>query len=516
VDPRTEIITKGVLSLLALLAIVWRHRPASRLRPEQAGQLLWLVALVAGLAYFNFGHFHGRSAIHHWEQFHYYLGSKYFPELRYDGLYVASLAAEEEIGLRQNPQTHTRDLRNNEVVRTTLLEGHQREVRQRFSDSRWRDFTDDVEHFLRSNNYRYITRIRLDHGYNPTPTWTFTARLFSRWLPARDGGLALVAWLDPLLLAALFFAIFKTFGSRVGCLSLIVFGLGYGWRYDWVGGAMLRQDWLAAIGIAICLLDRKRYLLAGALIAYASMVRVFPAAFLVGAAVLWCVALVQGKDRTWARRIAAGFALGIILCLLAGSLVGAGPSAWSEFRSNLEKHHDTWLTNNVGLKNTVLYDRSTMRRDLVDFSLPEPWIHWQARMNVLEDERRPAILLATALFLALVVLAARRQTLSQASVLGIVVIFSAVVLTCYYWVMLLLIPVGRGRWLPTTGWLALNTGLFALHLVTPSFEMIYGVMSWALAVFFVAWMAPDTFASLKELRATISTPSDGDQRGQNR
>ena len=41
------------------------------------------------------------------------------------------------------------------------------------------------------------------------------------------------------------------------------------------------------------------------------------------------------------------------------------------------------------------------------------------------------------------------------------VAFAVVVLTCYYWVMLLLVPLGRGRWGPTAGWLGLNTALFA-------------------------------------------------------
>jgi hypothetical protein len=157
-----------------------------------------------------------------------------------------------------------------------------------------------------------------------------------------------------------------------------------------------------------------------------------------------------------------------------------------------------------------------MRREQVDFSLPEPWIHWQARMHALEQQRRPVILAAAGCFLVAVILACRRQELYQASVLGTAVVFAAVVLTCYYWIMMLLIPLGRGRWLPTAGWMTVNSGLFALHLITPSFEMIYGLMSWALAAFFLAWMAPDVVASVKEIRSTTPQPGDGDHRGQNR
>ena len=500
-DAHTEILIKGGLSVFALAAVVWRHRPANPLKPEKAGQLLWLIAIAAALAYTNFGQFHGRSGIHHWEQFHYFLGSKYFPEVRYDGLYVASLAAEREIDLGRPPQSHMRDLRTNEVVRTSTLAGQEREIRKRFTDDRWKSFVADVQFFLHSNNYNYITRIRSDHGYNPTPTWTFAARLFSRWPAASDQSLTALAWLDPLLLTALFMMIFRTYGSRVGCLALIVFGLGYPWRFYWVGGAFLRQDWLVAVGVAVCLFHRKRYALGGGLIAYAAMVRVFPGAFLVGAAVLGVQALVRRQPIARCGRVAAGFVVGLAISVAAGCLSGVGPSAWTQFRTNLEKHHGTWLTNNVGLKNTVLYDGATMRREDVDFRLPEPWIHWQEKMNRLERQRRPAIIVVSGFFLAAVLLAARRQELDQASVLGVVVIFAVVVLTCYYWVMLLLVPLGKGRWLPTAGWLTINISLYGLHLLTPSFEMIYGLFSWSLAVFFLAWLAPDAVASIKEIRS---------------
>jgi hypothetical protein len=88
-------------------------------------------------------------------------------------------------------------------------------------------------------------------------------------------------------------------------------------------------------------------------------------------------------------------------------------------------------------------------------------------------------------------------------VLGTAVAFGAVVLTCYYWVMLLMVPLARGRWGPTTGWLAINTGLYGLHLVTPAFEMIYGLMSWALLVFFLLWLGGDALKSGREFVTSV-------------
>jgi hypothetical protein len=394
-----------------------------------------------------------------------------------------------------------RDLRTNKVVPLRSLTNHMTEVRARFSDERWSVFREDVRHFLESNQYSYITKIRKDHGYNPTPTWTFTARLFSIWPSATQASLTALAWLDPILLGLMFLMVFRTFGSRIGCLALIIFGLGYPWRFDWVGGAFLRQDWLAAVGVAVCLLKKQRFSLAGGLIAYATMVRVFPGGFLVGPAVVFARHLFERRPTVWFWRLTAGFLVGVLLCLAAGSLTGHGPSAWVEFRANLEKHHGTWLTNNVGLKNVLLYDRATMRREDVDFRLPEPWIQWQGKMNRLQDERQPWLLLASACMLAVVAGAAWRYEIHEAAVLGVVVAFAVVVLTCYYWVMLLLVPMGKGRWGPTAAWLGLNTALYAGHSMfrtTLSFEAIYGLLSWALMIFFLAWIGPDAWKTGRE------------------
>jgi hypothetical protein len=513
VDITSELLVKGGLSLLALLLVVWRHLRPGDLKPNQAGQLLAVMTVVAAAAYTNFGQFHGVSIIHHWEQFHYFLGSKYFPEVGYDGLYVATLAAERELDLGHGPQPVMRDLRTNEVVPIGSLVNHMKEVRARFSDQRWHAFRSDVDYFLKASKYSYIKSIRCDHGYNPTPTWTFTARLFSAWLPASDATLRALAWIDPLLLAAMFAMIFRTFGTRVGCLAVIIFGVGYPWRFDWVGGAFLRQDWLAAVGIAVCLLRRRCFTVAGLLVAYATMVRVFPGGFLVGPAVVAMRHLIEHRPIAWFRRLALGFAAGVMLFLAAGSLTGAGPSAWSDFKWNLGKHHGTWLTNNVGLENLLLYDRATMRREDVDFRLPEPWIKWQTKMNRLQSERRPWLLLASATFLAIVAAAAWRMEAHEAAVLGMAVAFAVVVLTCYYWVMLLLVPAGRGRWGPTAAWLGLNTGLFALHFAFVdhlSFELLYGLLSWALAIFFLAWMWPDAWRTAREGWTRIRNRAGGD------
>lgn len=477
-----EIWIKGILCLLAVPVVLFRDRAAHPRSPRRASSLLLFLAVVAAATYYNFGGFHGRGYVHYWEHFHYHLGSKYFPELGYDGLYAASLAAQAETRPAMELQTWVRDLRTNRVISATGVLAHGREVRERFEPERWRRFTSDHDHFLERMDPGYLEQVRRDHGYNPTPTWTFVARLFDAWIPTGSDSLALLAALDPLLLAVLFVFLFSTYGSRVASLCLVVFGLGYPWRFDWIGGAFLRLDWLVAVGVAVCLMRRERYRWAGALIAYAGMVRIFPFVLLLGPGVLAVRAILRREDLSWAWRFAQGFALSLVLCVAAGGLTGRGFDAWGELAANLEKHHGTWLTNNVGLENLVLYDLDTLRRKDVDFSLPEPWIGWQRKMSRLEEERGLWIWSLASLYLALVAAASWRARRDESLVLGIGAVFALALLTCYYWAMLLLVPLRGGRRAAAV-LLLLSAGLYALHLLTPpSFEMIYGVMSWALAL----------------------------------
>ncbi len=500
-DHSAEIWTKGTLCLLALLLILWRSRRGGPLPSGKAGQLLSGMALLAVVAYYNFGGFHGRGTVHHWETFHYVLGSKYFPEVGYDGLYVASIAGEAESFPGKPVPSVIRDLRTNEVVPTVTTQWHMGDVKRRFSRDRWRQFVADNRYFVETNDASYLAQVRTDHGYNPTPTWTFVARILDARLPVNGTTLPLYSALDPLLLAIAFGFLFRTFGTLAGTLSLIVFGLGYPWRFDWIGGAFLRQDWLAAVVIGICLVKRERYVAAGACLGYAVSVRLFPAAFLFGPAVLALRALIRKEDTAWLRELAAGLAVSLFLCVAGGSLAGRGPGAWKEFGENFEKHRKTWLTNNVGLENVLLYGPETVERRLVDFSQPEPWLLWQRKMDAMETERRPLLLLASLGFLGVVAAGAWKAGRVEAFLLGIPAVFAAGVLTCYYWIMLLLVPLARRGWLVASV-VGLSVALFALDLLTPSFEMIYGAMSWMLALLFLAW--PLTVA-----RRISETPSSG-------
>lgn len=492
-----EVSIKVVFAVAVTFLVLVRD-VSFRERAGKAGTALALGAVLAAAIYFNLGTFHGHTQVHHWEQFHYALGAKYFPELGYDGLYAASIAAQLATYPDERPQPIIRDLRTNEVVPTEAPESvaHREEVKERFSPERWHAFVRDHRFFLDGNNRGYLFSIRKDHGFNPPPSWTFVARIFST-LPTFDArSTGTLANLDIVLLVALFVVVFRTYKSRLACLALILFGINYAGRYYWVGGAFLREDWLAAVVIGICMLEQKRYRWAGVLFGYATMVRIFPVLFLFGPGILALRALMRRELPRWAIDLGIGFVLAVVLGLGAGSLTGRGPAAWSDFAQAISLHKDTWLTNNVGLDTVLLYDETTFERKMVNFSQPEPWLQWQAMMDEKKQDNQVMLLLAKALLLLLTAAAVWRLDVPRAAMLGMVVVFTMVLTTCYYWQMLLIVPLLRSRFL-VYGALALNLGLYALHFHTPAFEMRYGMMSWALLVLFVAYLAPMAWRNVR-------------------
>ena len=104
----------GALVCATLLAV--RHPSLRRFEVSAS-----LFAAGVGLAaFFNFGslhHYSDRGFVNRWELFHYHLGSKYFPELGYDGLYAASLLAQRETAPEIRVGGRIRDLSTNRLER---------------------------------------------------------------------------------------------------------------------------------------------------------------------------------------------------------------------------------------------------------------------------------------------------------------------------------------------------------------------------------------------------------------
>ena len=81
----TEILLKLLLTLIATGCLFAIAKQRQNWVGRHARAVLVLLGAISVLAWFNFGAFHDRGGFrHNWEQLHYVLGSKYFPEPRCD------------------------------------------------------------------------------------------------------------------------------------------------------------------------------------------------------------------------------------------------------------------------------------------------------------------------------------------------------------------------------------------------------------------------------------------------
>jgi hypothetical protein len=419
--------------LLAYGALAAR-RETPRQRELREGALA-LLGVAAALGWWNFGAFNFPVFGHASDSFHYYVGSKYFAELGYERLYRCTAVADLEAGLgEQVAQRYLRDLSSNEVISAAAaLEAPER-CKEHFTPERWQAFQHDVAWFRGEVNERRWDEMQVDHGYNATPLWTALGGTLANVLPASGPNLLALRLLDPFLLAVLWVAVAATFGWQAACVALLYWGTNHPAQHGWTGGSFLRQGWLFAIGTAICALRRGRPASAGALLALAAGLRVFPIFVLAALALKALAAMLQARRVFLAsdqRRLLAG-ALAAGALLFALSLAaGGGLRAWSDFAANSRKHLDTPLRNYVGLRTVVSYVPAPPAAAARHAS-EDPYEAWKEARRAAGEQRRWLFAALLAGYLWLLARTAVREADWVVCILGVGLVTIAAELTCYY------------------------------------------------------------------------------------
>src|SRR6185312_3966071 len=103
-----------------------------------------IVAVLAIFSWTNSGALRGGgNLVHRWEQYHFYFGSKYLPEIGYFNLYKATILADRESAHAVGYVKTTRDLTTFDEVPVESALANAAEVRGAFSDARWESFKRD-------------------------------------------------------------------------------------------------------------------------------------------------------------------------------------------------------------------------------------------------------------------------------------------------------------------------------------------------------------------------------------
>ncbi|MFN3199896.1 MAG: hypothetical protein ACE366_15980 [Bradymonadia bacterium] len=325
----------GIIAMLGLWLSTGRkfHRPTfDRL---QRPILMGVLTVMATLAWTNFWTFHGWRAVHMHDTFHYYMGAKYFPENRYTKLYHCAAIAELEDGRKaQVKKRKIRDLVDNSLGPSERVTTRPEICTEAFtSNERWEMFKADLRYFRGNMGSKYWDKIFGDHGYNASPVWTMTGKLFadiahvpieprllelSKKLAANgklpgkefrefnsltkerntamDVMIQRLALIDGLLYAAVFILFGWAFGWRVMAVAALCWGAGYPWAYFWTGGAYMRIPWLFTAVAGICFLKKKKHFVGGFFLMWSLLLRAFPGGLIVGLAVKILIDMIRGRD----------------------------------------------------------------------------------------------------------------------------------------------------------------------------------------------------------------------------
>jgi hypothetical protein len=183
----------------------------------------------------------------------------------------------------------------------------------------------------------------------------------------------------------------------------------------------LQFPWLAALLVALAAWKKERFALAGLALAFAIGLRVFPAVLLVGLVFKW---------REVDRRFWAGLLSGLALALVVGMLTSRGPAAWLEWADKIALHSGRLvnLALNIGARN-MFYTLLNPGQVMAFF---EDFHTGQVRGNYpLEGIAIVNAICGPLVFISTLI-AAKKKTLSS----GLSLVFSTLVLSSYYWLIL--------------------------------------------------------------------------------
>ncbi len=458
---QTVNIVKMILAVLLLVLLIVGRQLTKRATPDPAGNnprlpRAFRVAL-AGLAvlamanFSHFGYFHTkyldfgwldkRAFLHLWELYHYYTGAKYFDELGYYNLYNATIAADAEDGGRLSGVTRVRDLSAVGFLSRDQILSRSPLYKARFSPRRWQAFTADVRYFTERIPPEAMAKVLLDHGYNPSPAWNTTGSFLANLVPVER--LTFLALIDVVFLIAIVVVLGSSFGVETALVAMAFFGINAFSPFSMTGGAFLRYDWLLALVVSLCLLQRRHYAGAGFFLSYAALVRIFPVLFLAGLA---CKAAYEtARDRALPPRYVRLFVSFLLASILFGGYGGLsrqGLDTWKEFAGRISAHHHNLAANRVGFTMVFLYDETW--EDPISFAMAygSTGADAEAVVNKVKSaearDRRAAFLLFSLSVLALWAFAVVGRPDAEALAWGAVPVFMFLSLSNYYYAFLII------------------------------------------------------------------------------
>jgi len=401
---------------------------------------LGAVALMAHLDFFAGGHFH----VH--EFYHYYVNSKYFPQLGYSGLYDATVVAdyEDDPAAFDLPEVGVRSLLTYEVgPRHAVLE-RAGAIRSAFTSERWAEFKRDIGYFRETDGvlWRMGDSLR-DHGYNGSPLVTAILGGLARqpFLPT-PAFIRIARWFDILLVILGTTLVMRWVGPEAGLLFLFFWAVNPFNDHAYIGGAYLRYMYLFALLAGLVAYGKGRYALSGAMFAVAILLRGFPALLLAG---LLAQSLLSRDRRALLKRHAplfASAAAAALVLVAATSLIRSpdGRNPWTGFAHKLALHGDRISPNVSSLRYLFFYSDAHNVREVTRSLQQGRRVDWVVETGRTFAAHRAAYLATMAVLAVVLLVLLRRGRPEDGVFAGLVALFAWFHLAHYYYSMLALVP----------------------------------------------------------------------------
>ncbi len=440
---QTHLVSMAIAAAIAVLVLL--AGLTERRWPRLA--VLWTALFVgtaagAGYAWSNLGEFRSRvGLVHSHEQFHFYLGSKYLPEVRYDGLYLATMGALEE-SMGKMPAWTVRSLHDFTETPRAEVEQGAADVRQRFSDDRWAAFVTDVTAF-RKLLHTNLRRVVGDHGNTGSPAWASAVLPATRSLSVTVPHANMLGAIDPALLLVLFGLCWRSFGLRTAALVLAASLLPMR-IFSYLGGSILRMDWIFALGASAALLGRRHRRLAGLLLGYAIATKAFCGLVALALGVRFVATAIQ--QRRVAREhvtVVLWAVIGLVTAVLGSALVFGGLDIWRDYLLRiLESLHEAYYRGQYSFRDVYLQLAHDPLAALVE---PLPKVVQAGRKVIDVTALGPGVWVARALMLAALSFVIARNDEVFAYGVGVLFVFTLLVTNIYYWQFFLLLAIALGR-----------------------------------------------------------------------
>lgn len=434
-----------IIFVVTALFILLRSSGLQPSRQRVFGLLVWLGIFVLFLNYLDissWSNLQDVAKLHYHDFYHYYFGSKYYPEISHHNLYNCTWQAFDELkqaGVSVPNILEIRALDQSQITYSgsqLLTVGGQ--CQQVFEPERWQQFKQELGYYVALEHPGYDwNHIFSDLGNNPPPSWNIAPSLLANLIPLNVVTVKLLPLIDLVVFIVLIPLIVRRYyGGEALMWYLCIYLANPLAQWAWNGGSYFRSFWFLTLVWGLGELGRERYGRAGVLLMLSSTLRIFPVMFLAGAA-LYLIANYRDNKTSMMMLAASSSATLIVIFVLSLGLFGW--QHWLDFIEYVISRIDPLNSNAVGLLKVATFYNNTVVPITPTLSSMNDWLsttsYDYARYYWLTWTAKIA-LLSSAIYLGI-----KSRADVAAILIGIVAIFTLLSAFTYYYVFLALLPI---------------------------------------------------------------------------